>query len=366
MNQDSSPTSSACPGPAASPLSVLSNRPRAHLGRWPTPLEECPRLSAVLGGPHIWVKRDDLTTLGLGGNKVRKLEFLLGDAIRQGADTIITVGAIQSNHARLTAAACRYLGLDVVLILADEALAGGAGPPSPPQGNLLLDRLFGAELVFVPEDTDEAIDAAFAETAERLRRRGRHPYIVPMGGSNAVGTLGYVSAAFEIADQAKAEDVSFDHIFVTTGSCGTHAGLHLGAAIALPRAQVHGVTVSRDPGPQAERVGRLAAEAAALLGVDPASLPAPTVHGGYVGEGYAIATPAGWEAIIAAARTEALVLDPVYTGKTMSGLIGLIREGKFPTTSKVLFVHTGGWPGLLAQASDFQKYLASREDAGRA
>lgn len=347
----------------------LLDQPRARLGWWPTPLEECPRLSAELGGPHLWVKRDDLTTLGLGGNKVRKLEFLLGDAIRQGADTIITCGAIQSNHARLTAAACCHLGLRAVLVL------GGADPASPeagnasrgdlpaapaPQGNLLLDLIYGAEIIRVPDDEEVTVGPAMEEAADRLRRQGRHPYRIPIGGSNAIGALGYVAAALEIAGQAQAEGVTFDHLFVTTGSGGTQAGLVLGAALYLPGTRVHGVAISQTAEAKARLVDGQVAALVARLGLDPNPAPKALVHGGYVGEGYAIPTPAGWEAILAAARTEGLVLDPVYTGKALSGLIGLIREGSLPPTSNVLFLHTGGAPGLMAQADLLGAYLAGK------
>jgi len=335
----------------------LFGRPRARLSSWPTPLEECPRLSAALGGPHIWVKRDDLTDLGLGGNKVRKLEYLLGEAIGQGADTVVTVGALQSNHARLTAAACRRLGLEVVLVLADQAGAVAAAASEPARGNLLLDRLYGARVVVLDDDSDPAIAAAMDEVASDLTRRGRRPYLIPVGGSNPIGVLGYVGAALEIAGQAQTEGVAFDHLFVTTGSCGTQAGLHLGAALYLPGTHVHGVTISRGAGAQMARVDALAAETAALLGLPGHPAPPAVVHDGYVGEGYAVPTREGWEAILLAGRTEGLVLDPVYTGKALSGLIGLIREGILGTTGNVLFVHTGGAPGLLAQAAAFHHYL---------
>lgn len=259
---------------------------------------------------------------------------------------------MQSNHARLTAAACRRLGLEVVLVL------GGSEPPAPAQGNLLLDRLFGAEIVRVPDDEDETVNRAMEEVARRLERQGRHPYVVPMGGSNAIGSLGYVAAALEIAGQAQAEGVVFDHVFVTTGSGGTHAGLALGAALHLPGTQVHGVAISRTAEAQAQRVNSQVAALAAFLGLQPNPAPPAVVHGGYVGEGYAVPTEAGWEAILLAARTEGLILDPVYTGKALSGLIGLIREGALPPTANVLFIHTGGAPGLMAQAAELGAYLA--------
>jgi len=341
----------------------LAERPRVRLSPGPTPLEECPRLSAALGGPHIWVKRDDLTGVGLGGNKIRKLEYLLGDAVRRGRDTIITTGALQSNHARLTAAACRRLGLEVVLVLAagEETTAERGLPPAC--GNLLLDRLFGAEIILTDAGSDEDIAAAMDDAAARLEARGRTPYVIPVGGSNAVGTVGYVAAALEISAQAQAESVHFDHVFVTTGSGGTHAGLLLGAALYLPGTEVHGVTVSREPASSAARVNALIRDTASLLGLAGNPAPPAVVHGGYVGEGYGVPTDAGWEAITLAARTEGLVLDPVYTGKTMSGLVGLIREGTLPTTAKVLYVHTGGAPGFMARSTAFEDYLSRTGEA---
>jgi len=344
----------------------LTELDRVPLGSWPTPLEECPRLSAALGGPHLWVKRDDLSGLGLGGNKVRKLEYLLGEAVRRGADTVVTTGGLQSNHARLTAAACSRLGLRVVLVLTPPADLEAHGLPVGPrfQSNYLLDRVFGAEVVLLEDDSEETVERGLQETAAALERRGRRPYVIPLGGSNAIGTAGYVACALEIAAQAQAEGVTFDHIFVATGSGGTHAGLQLGAALYLPGTEVHGVSISRAPEVAAARVDALVASTAALLGVAPGTVPPATVHGGSVGPGYAIPTAAGWEAILAAARTEALVLDPVYTGKALAGLIGLIREGVLSSTSNVLFMHTGGWPGLMAQAPALESYLARADGVG--
>lgn len=330
----------------------LAEAPRLRLMSGPTPLEECPRLSAALGGPHLWVKRDDLTGLGLGGNKVRKLEYLLGDAVRQGADVVITTGAVQSNHARLTAAACCRLGLDVALVLTRP----GQRDLPPAVGNLLLDRLYGAAITVLDDDSEAAVAGALEEVAAGYVARGRRPYVIPVGGSNAVGTLGYVGCALEIARQSVDEGVFFDHLFITTGSGGTHAGLHFGAHRFLPGTTVHGVAISRAADRAAAIVDRLAAETAALLGC-PESRPPALVHGGFVGEGYAIPTEAGWEAMVLAARHEGLILDPVYTGKALSGLIALIREGTFPSASKVLFVHTGGAAGFMAQAAAFEDYL---------
>jgi len=343
----------------------LARHPRVPLSPWPTPLEECPRLSAALGGPHLWVKRDDLTGLGLGGNKVRKLEYLLGEAVRKGCDTVITTGSLQSNHARLTAAACRRLGLEVTLVL--EPGVDPSGRPRDPrdlpplQGNILLDRLFGAEVVISEDDSEEALTEKMDEVASSLAARGRRPYVIPLGGTNPVGVLGYVQAALEIAWQASSNGIVFDHVLVATGSGGTQAGLHLGLALFMPGVTVHGVTVSREAEASARRVDGLVADTADFLGLSSNPAPPAVVHGGYVGEGYGIPTEAGWEAIVLAARTEGLVLDPVYTGKALSGLVGLIRTGRLGPSERVLFVHTGGAPGLMAQAEALEGYLSQRE-----
>ncbi|WP_082405914.1 D-cysteine desulfhydrase family protein [Microbacterium sp. No. 7] len=310
----------------------------------PTPLQPLHRLRTELGdrGPRLWIKRDDLTGLALGGNKARKLRYLVADARAAGADTLVTVGAAQSNHARQTAAAAAAAGLDAVLVL---RVPPGASAAYRASGNVLLDRLFGARLVLVDETPDDphperaAADAVVAE----LTARGRRPYLIPSGGSTAVGALGYVEAFAEIAEAEPA----FDAIVLATGSGGTQAGLLAGAALADGAARIEAVAVSPDADELGADVERLAVETLALLGAQ-TTPPAVRIDAGFVGPGYGVVTDAGIEAIGLFARTEGIVLDPVYTGKAAAALIDGIRSGRFDADDDVLFLHTGGAPALFA------------------
>lgn len=320
----------------------LSRFPRATLTLLPTPLEPLPRLSAHLGGPRLYVKRDDLTGLGLGGNKLRKLEFLLGEARSQGADTVLTVGAMQSNHARQTAAACARLGLDCELILrrgshvTDAYLRGG---------NVLLDRLFGAHIHVL--DAHESREAFMEVRADALRCEGRHPYLIPVGGSCGLGNLGYVVCTREIMAQGAECGVSFETVVAATGSGGTQGGLVAGMLLAggVP---VTGIAVEGNRSEQETLAAAQAAEALRLLGGNPADAAAHvTVLDDFVGPGYARPTYSMREALSLAARFEGLVLDPVYTGKAFAGFIALARSGRYGKDQSLLFVHTGGTPGLF-------------------
>jgi len=320
----------------------LSRFPRVSLARLPTPIESLPRLSAHLGGPQLHVKRDDCTGLGLGGNKLRKLEFLLGEARAQGADTVLTVGAMQSNHARQTAAACARLGLDCELILrrsshATEAYLNG--------GNVLLDRLFGARMHVLA--THESREDFMAARAEVLRGEGRKPYCIPVGGSCGLGNLGYVACAGEILAQAAEAKMKFEAVVVATGSGGTQGGLVAGMQLrdGVP---VIGIAVEGDRREQEVLAAGQVADTLRLLGhggVVPAGQ--VTVMDDFVGPGYAKPTDAMREALRLAARFEGLVLDPVYTGKAFAGLLALARSGRFGKDQALLFVHTGGAPGLF-------------------
>jgi len=320
----------------------LTRFPRVSLTRLPTPIEPLPRLSAHMGGPRLFVKRDDLTGLGLGGNKLRKLEFLLGEALAQGADTVLTVGALQSNHARQTAAACARLGLDCELVLRRGSHASEAYLNS---GNLLLDRLFGARLHLLQaqESREERMEAR----AEDLRAAGRRPYCVPVGGSCGLGDLGYVACAEEIIAQSEDMNVRFDAVVVATGSGGTQGGLVAGMRL-LEGAPVIGMAVE---GTRAEQLALAAAQAMEtlhLLGRDAADLGSSVaVMDDFVGSGYAKPTDSMREALSLAARFEGILLDPVYTGKAFAGLIALARSGRFNNDQSLLFVHTGGVPGLF-------------------
>ena len=328
----------------------LARFPRARFAHLPTPLEPMPNLTRLLGGPQLYVKRDDCTGLASGGNKTRKLEFLIGDALAQGADTVITHGAVQSNHVRQTAAAaCKY-GLRCAALL--ERRVPGHGPEYETTGNVLLDRLFGAEVRFVAADTD--MDAACAELAEEIRARGAKPYAIPGGGSNAVGALGYVNAALELLQQANDLGLRIDCVVHGTGSTGTQGGLVCGLEGANAGIDVLGICVRRPAAAQEEAVYRTASAAAEHVGIRGGLARARVrANGDHVGPGYGVPTAGTIEAIRLAALHEGLLLDPVYTGKAMAGLIDLCRQGFFSKDQNVVFLHTGGAAALFAYESDF-------------
>lgn len=322
----------------------LSAFPRRHYLHGPTPIEPLDRLSEALGGPRIWAKRDDLLGIGGGGNKTRKLEFLIADAIASGATGIITCGAVQSNHCRLTAAAAAREGLECHLVLEERVPDSYDREAS---GNNFLFHLLGVtSIAVVPGGTD------VAEEMDRLHRQheaaGGRSYVIPGGGSNALGALGYVRCADEIVHQSFDEGVAFNAVVCASGSGGTHAGLLAGL---LPQGgpRVEGISVRYSTEIQTERIHQLLMDTLACLD---ARIPVTTtdviVHDGFVGEGYSLPTDGMIEAVRLVARTEAILLDPVYTGKAMAGLIGLIREGRFASSDQVLFVHTGGAPALFA------------------
>ncbi len=310
-----------------------------------TPIEPMPNLSAALGGPELWIKRDDMLGLASGGNKTRKLEFLVADALAQGADTLITVGAVQSNHCRLTLAAAKREGLQCQLVL-EERVPGSYSEDA--SGNNLLFRLMGVERVEVVEaGTDLA--AAMQLLAVDLAAQGRKGYVIPGGGSNALGALGYVACAHEVLAQTFELGLRLDHVVVASGSGGTHAGLAAGFHAAQAGLPLTGVSVRAEQAPQEAKIRALADEALRLAGATP-GVPAEAVavDDAYVGPGYSLPTDAMVEAIQMFARFEGILLDPVYTGKTAAGLIGLVRAGRFAAGERVLFVHTGGSPALYA------------------
>jgi L-cysteate sulfo-lyase len=327
-----------------SPLAALAAIPRQSLAHLPTPLEELPRLGAALKGPRILVKRDDCTGLGLGGNKTRKLEFLLAEALGHGADTVITTGGVQSNHVRQTAAAAARLGLACELVLTRVVPWGG--PDYELGGNIQLDRLFGARIHLHDGDTDRT--AAMEALGESLRRAGRRPYVIPTGGSNATGALGYVAAAQELAEQASGQGVTIAAVVHACSSGGTQAGLTAGFAALDPAVRVIGIDVDAHPQAVAAEVRRLAGEVWARLGL-PGGFPAEKVilEAGYAGEAYGLPTAAMKAAVRRTAQLEGLLLDPVYSGKAMAGLIGLIEAGRFEPDDTVVFLHTGGTPALF-------------------
>ncbi|MGE0042693.1 MAG: D-cysteine desulfhydrase family protein [Vicinamibacterales bacterium] len=329
---------------------ALDATPRLPLAVLPTPLQDLPRLRAALGGPgrcpRILAKRDDLTGLGLGGNKARKLEFLMADARRAGAATVVTTGAAQSNHARMTAAAARVAGLRAVLVLTSRQV----NPPL--EGNLLLDRLFGADVRFVPAlDPMLAVgdDGPVVEAVVRDEREaGRHAYVIPVGGSSAIGALGYVSATLELAGQLAAIGESPSRLYYASGSRGTQAGLTLGARLTAAPYRLYGVAVSAGEPEKAVRARRVANEAAAALGVAERVEPADLVTDqAYIGDGYGVPTPGALEAIRLLAETEAILLDPTYSAKAMAALVHHVRAGDIHPDESVVFLHTGGAPALF-------------------
>jgi L-cysteate sulfo-lyase len=325
---------------------VLDTTPRAALAHLPTPLEPADRLTKALGGPRVWIKRDDCTGLATGGNKTRKLEYLLGDPQARGAKAVITLGAVQSNHARQTAAACAKLGIECHLVLSRRVRWSHA--EYEVSGNPLLDRLVGATVRICAGADVERIGT---ELIDRLSREGKRPYLIPTGGSNALGALGYARCAREIASQAAALGFTPDVIVHATSSGGTQAGLVAGCAAFAPATRVLGINVyDRNTDALTARIDALAKETAERLGV---RSPAVEIDHRYLGEDYGIPTPATIEAIRLAASLEGLVFDPVYSGKGLSGLIALIRDRALDARN-VVFVHTGGVASLPVYSHAFE------------
>jgi L-cysteate sulfo-lyase len=318
-------------------LAELEKVPRLELAITPTPLQETPRLAAAIGLDRLLVKRDDNTGLALGGNKVRKLEYLVAEAAAAGADVLVTLGGPQSNHCRITAAAARAAGMDAYLVFSGH-------PVNEVQGNLVLDQLFGATWSFAG---DQPAAERMSEVAENLRRAGRRPYVIPLGGSNGLGALGYVRCAFELASQLADRGDRPRYMICAAASCGTLSGLTLGLALAESRARAVGVSILRSIPDRVARTSELIAESCDRLGVEPPDV-APMIWEGYVGAGYGMATALSRRALETAARTEGLVLDPVYTAKAFGGLIGEIEAGRVNHEDLVVFVHTGGTPALFA------------------
>ncbi len=322
---------------------MLHRPPRYALACLPTPVHRLPNLERRLGGPELWIKRDDLTGLGGGGNKVRKLELLVADAQAQEAETLITTGAVQSNHARQTAAAAARAGLGAVLALAPMA------PPTT-TGNLLLDHLVGARVRWTGDrDRYELMQ----EIAEEEEAAGRKPYIIPYGGSNAIGAAAYALAMQELVQQQEAMEFSFSHIVFATSSGGTQAGLVTGALATGWEGTVLGISVDKPADALAPSVVELARLTATYLGVEQTPQMAHVhVNGDYRGAGYAIMGAPEREAIRLVAESEGLLVDPVYTGRAMAGLIDLVRKGDLGKEDRVLFWHTGGTPALFAYADE--------------
>lgn len=321
-------------------LHQLDNYPRLELLGAPTALEHLPRFSDYLGR-DIFIKRDDVTPLAMGGNKLRKLEYLAADALRQGADVLVTAGAIQSNHVRQTAAVAAKLGLKCLALL--ENPIGTSAENYLSNGNRLLLDLFDCEVELVDALTDPTTQ--LAERAEHLEAQGFRPYIVPVGGSNALGALGYVACAQELRHQSEGV-VDFAAVVVASGSAGTHAGLAVGLELLMPETQLVGVTVSRKAAEQAAKVDALRQSLAQMLSLQ--SRAPLTLWDDYFAPQYGMPNDEGNDAIRLLARLEGILLDPVYSGKAMAGLIDGIAQGRFEREGPIAFVHTGGAPALFA------------------
>jgi L-cysteate sulfo-lyase len=333
----------------------LSEFPSVPLCHQPTPLEFMPRMSESLGGPRLWIKRDDCTGLATGGNKTRKLEFLIADAIEKGADMLVTQGAVQSNHVRQTAAAACKFGLDCHALL--ERRVPGREDDYETTGNVLFDQIFGTSLEFRPAGLD--MNAEALAVTEKLAAAGRKPYFIPGGGSNEIGALGYVSCAYELLDQIKANDLDVGWIVLATGSAGTHAGMLAGLHAAGSTIPVMGISVRQPEDKQIAAVHKLAVLTASKLTDTPLGVEKVIVDDGYVGAGYGQPTQGTLDAINLIARREGLLFDPVYSGKGLAGMIGLAGQNFFNSDKDVIFLHTGGAAALFAYGNQLAENAAN-------
>ena len=324
----------------------LSRFARVKLCHTPTPLEKMGNLSKLLGGPTLWIKRDDCTGIATGGNKVRKLEFLMGEALAQGATHVVTQGAVQSNHVRQTAAVANKLGLKCTAVLEPRIQTNDSDYLQG--GNVLLDHLMGIAIEYRPGGTD--MQAAIEEVGATLQGQGEKPYLIPGGGSNPVGALGYAAVALELLNQANEMGLNIDHLVHATGSAGTQAGLVAGLVNLNANIPVLGIGVRLPKDRQEANVHKLAEATSALLGGPKVPREKVVANCDYVGDGYGIPTPGMAEAVLLLARHEGIFLDPVYSGKGMAGLIDLIRHKHFKPEENVVFLHTGGQVGLFGYA----------------
>jgi D-cysteine desulfhydrase family pyridoxal phosphate-dependent enzyme len=337
-------------------MTGLMAQPRIRLGTFPTPLQLAPRLTAELGGPQIYIKRDDLTGLALGGNKTRMLEYLFADALAKGATHLVTEGGPQSNHVRQTLAAARVTGLEVVIV------TNTADPNPPVQGNFLLDHIYGITYHRVAEEPDRP--ARMAELAEELRGRGAVPYIIPGGGSNEVGSLGYAAAMLELNYQLWEQGISPSAFYLPNGGGGTHAGVALGAALYGAEYQVRGIMIEDDAAIGAERSWKIVQKTVERLGIPcPLAKEDIVCVDGFVGEAYAVPTPEGLAALRLLAHTEAILLEPVYSAKAFAGMLAEVRSGMYGPDESVIFLHTGGAPELFAMTADLAPILDGTEGA---
>ena len=315
---------------------------RIKLGHFPTPIEYLKNITEHLNGPQIYIKRDDCTGLATGGNKTRKLEFLMPDAIKNKADLVVTVGAVQSNHTRQTAAACAILGLKCLIVL--EQRLADAPNTYMTSGNVFLDKLFGAEVILCPKEKD--VREYATEIMTKRKNQGTTPYYIPVGGSNHIGELGYVECMREIIEYDK--DNSLTHIVLATGSGGTHSGSVVGKTYYKNNVKIIGISVKDKKNVQEEKVFKLAQTACDYINCDQPKREDVFVFDNYVGGGYGVPTEGMKEAVKLLAIKEAILLDPVYSGKGFDGLMDLVSKKYFKDTDKLLFIHTGGAVSLSA------------------
>ena len=325
--------------------SDLLKFPKVEFAHLPSPLEELPRLSKFLGGPKILIKRDDCSGLAMGGNKARKLEYLIADALNKGFDTVVTGGTIQSNHCRQTAAAAVKFGLRCILVLAPSWIEGQ-------NGNILLDRILGAEVVLC--DHGQPWEEKYTEIETEIINQGHSPYVIPTGGSNALGSLGYIAMINELLNQSEICGHHVNYVVSATGSGGTQAGMVAGTKLNKSSIGIVGISVGRKKEESIARVSTVIEEIGILLN-QPLPLKAGDVevHDEYTGQGYGVPTMEGLAAIESTARLEGVILDPVYTAKAMVGLMELIRKGRFVDSDLVVFLHTGGTPALFSYVDHF-------------
>lgn len=326
-------------------------QPRIRLATLPTPLQFAPRLTEVLAGPRIYIKRDDLTGLAFGGNKTRKLEYLVADARSLGATHLITAGGVQSNHARQTAAAARVVGMQPVLTM------NAKEPPIQPSGNFLIDQLFGADIHYVATEAERP--AKMDEIAADLRDQGHSPYVIPGGGSNGIGALGYVAAMLELQEQLHAAAIAPRRLYFAAGGGGTHAGIAVGGALFGADYDIVGGMVEDTAAEGIERAFQVTEWTAERLGMpNPVNKAALAADDRFVGPGYGIVTAEGLAAIQLLARTEGILLDPVYTAKAFACMLADIRSGMFTSRDAVIFLHTGGAPALFAMTEAIAPILS--------
>ena len=327
---------------------ILSKIPRINLGSFPTPISRLDKLSQQLENTTIFIKRDDMPFVSLGGNKIRKLEFLMADVIGKKADVIVTTGGTQSNWAQLTTVVAATHGVDSVLLLEGT-------PNAELQGNYLIDRIAGAEVRWITESAYSGIDKLLEGVADELRSRGRRPYVISIGGSTPLGDIGYVLCGLEIVEQAVRMGVDFDHVIITTGSGGTTAGLVLGLKMFNPSIRVTGFSIARSKEELVPLIVNIANESAELIDTDVRVKENDfDIVEDYIGDGYASKTEESINAIKLLLRTEGILLDPIYTGKAFAGMLAELKKGRFKKGSNILFVHTGGYGGVFG----FSRYFA--------